>query len=166
MLDSGWPYLNSCHNTWLDCFMETLSNEEKEFVKTEASVNYFKFGDGKMVPSYKMVKVQTEVFILTEVIEGDVLLLLSKAAMKRVDVKIYFTSDPLMSYRDAEGMGILDLYVLYSPLQSVFIHGRLISFTLIFVFSNTSALFLCFCLTSFGHFIGILYQYGSMRLIM
>ena len=46
-----------------------------------------------MVPSYKTVKVPTgivgkKVFIVTEVIEGDVLLLLSKAAMKRLSVLI------------------------------------------------------------------------------
>ena len=58
--------------------METLSDEEKELVKTEASVNYFKFGDERMVPSYKTVKIQAEVFIFTEVIKGDVPLLLSK----------------------------------------------------------------------------------------
>ena len=97
ILDSGCTK-TVCSNTWLECFIETLSNEEKEFVKTEPSLTYFKFGDRKMVHSYKTVKVPTEivgkkVFIVTEVIEKGVPLLLSKAAMKKAEVKIDFTSD-------------------------------------------------------------------------
>ena len=51
-----------------------------------------------MVPSCKTFKVPAEivgkkVFIVTEVIESDVPLLLSKPAMKKADVKIDFTSD-------------------------------------------------------------------------
>ena len=96
ILSQGWPK-TVCGNTWLECFIETLSNEEKKLVTTEPSLTYFKFGDGKMFPSYKTVKVPAEivgkVFIVTEVIEGDVPLLLSKAAMKKADVKTDFTSD-------------------------------------------------------------------------
>ena len=32
-----------CGNTWLECFIETLSNEEKESVKTDPSLRQSKY---------------------------------------------------------------------------------------------------------------------------
>ena len=60
ILDSGCTK-TVCGNTWLECFIETLSNEEKELLTTEPSLTYFIFGDGKMFPSYKTVKLPAEI---------------------------------------------------------------------------------------------------------
>ena len=44
-----------CGETWLECFLDTLSKEEWAKVKTRKGTNRFKFGNGQELPSIKHV---------------------------------------------------------------------------------------------------------------
>ena len=94
ILDSGCTK-TVCGNTWLECFIETFSNLEKELVKSEPSlISNLEMGRLSLLTrQYQQTLLERRVFIVTEVIEGDVPLLLSKAAMEKADVKIDFTND-------------------------------------------------------------------------
>ena len=89
ILDSGCTK-TVCGAVWLDCYLNSLSTEDKKLVKTEDSSTKFRFGSGDPVPSIKRVIMPAEIsgkkiFIRTEVVECDLPLLLSKEAMKRTN---------------------------------------------------------------------------------
>ena len=48
VLDSGCSK-TVCAVAWLECYLETLNNEELEEVTEEESCSSFKFGDGKVM---------------------------------------------------------------------------------------------------------------------
>ena len=97
VLDSGCTK-NVCGKTWLECYMETLDKNQQPKVKEYESTTTFKFGSGDSVKSLKRVKIpvcigRRNVFLETDVIDGDLPLLLSKDAMKKAEMNIDFTND-------------------------------------------------------------------------
>ena len=97
VLDSGCTK-NVCGKTWLGCYLETLDKSQRSMVKEFESGTSFKFGNGDSVKSLKRVKVPAyiggkNVFIETDVIDGDLPLLLSKDAMKKAEMNIDFIHD-------------------------------------------------------------------------
>ena len=52
ILDSGCTE-TVCGAVWLDCYLNSLSTEDKQLVKTEDSSTKFKFGSGGPVPSIR-----------------------------------------------------------------------------------------------------------------
>ena len=97
VLDSG-ASKTVCGNTWMSCYIDALSLDEKASVLHSDSSTVFKFGDGKRVPSTKKMTVPAcignqRVMIETDVIDSDIPLLLSKPAMKKAGTKIDFLSD-------------------------------------------------------------------------
>ncbi|XP_066911985.1 uncharacterized protein [Clytia hemisphaerica] len=97
VLDSGCTK-NVCGKTWLGCYLETLDKNQLSTVKEFKSSTSFKFGNGDSVESLKKVKVPAyiggkNVFIETDVIDGDLPLLLSKDAMKKAEMNIDFIHD-------------------------------------------------------------------------
>ena len=97
VLDSGCTK-NVCGRTWLGCYLETLDRSQQSQVKESKSSTSFKFGNGDSVKSLKKVKIPAciggkEVFLETDVIDGDLPLLLSKDAMKKAEMNIDFTND-------------------------------------------------------------------------
>lgn len=96
-MDSGCT-ATVCGELWLHNLIDSLSDSDKANVVEEKSSKLFKFGDSKMIPSIKKVKVpiwigDKKILLNTEVIRYDIPLLLSKASMKKANVKIDFQND-------------------------------------------------------------------------
>ena len=94
ILDSG-ASKTVCGKTWLRCSEETLPKEKQELIHSEPSTSIFKFGDGRKVQSIMKVTIpakisNTDVSIVTDLVNDDILLLLSKEAMKKVNTQIDF----------------------------------------------------------------------------
>ena len=92
-----------CDQVWLDCYLQSLSNEDQQSVRKEKSETSFRFGNGKIFKSIKHVILPTfiadkNVLLSTEVIENDIPLLLSKEAMKKVKTYIDFSEDKIIVF--------------------------------------------------------------------
>ena len=97
VLDSGCSK-NVCGESWLNYYLETLTQSDHSKVKFEDSSNSFRFGDGNSLKSSKRVTFpakigEKNIMIKTDVIASDLPLLLSKEAMKKANVKIDFSND-------------------------------------------------------------------------
>ena len=97
VLDSGCTK-NVCGETWLQCYLESLNEENKAKVVYSKSTTNFRFGAGEKVQSIKVVRIPAvlgsrKVTIETEVIKGDLPLLLSREAMKKAEMNIDFRND-------------------------------------------------------------------------
>ena len=62
-----------CGETWLNCYLETLSDEEEKLLHVEDSNSVFKFGDSRLIKSNKKVTFLTviadqKVMLTTDVI--------------------------------------------------------------------------------------------------
>ena len=87
-----------CGVEWLECYLECLSDEERNYVVEYCSTTVFKFGDGNLHQSLKKVKIPVclvgiKSFILTDVVNCTLPLLWSKSAMKRAGVKLDLSND-------------------------------------------------------------------------
>ena len=85
VLDCG--YTNTvCGEGWMQCFLETLSDDELSKVKVDKSSTAFKFGNGKTYVSQRKMRISTYIcgkqsVLVTDVIDLDISLLLSKKDM-------------------------------------------------------------------------------------
>ena len=96
ILDSG-ASTTICGKKWLDCFLETLPEDSKK-IPYEERTKCFKFGDGLKVKSLKKVTLpcviaKMNVKIISDVVDADIPLLLSKTAMKRARMTLNFNND-------------------------------------------------------------------------
>jgi len=71
---------------WINCYLQTLDPEQKKKVLFEPSTKVFKFGGGETKISKGQVQLPCElagksVFVKTDIVDSDILLLLSKSAM-------------------------------------------------------------------------------------
>ena len=87
-------WLNLC----LHFYIISLSEEEKESTIPEKSMTKFRFGSGDVIESLKRIVIHADITgkrisIVTDVIDCDILLLLSKDAMKKAQATIDFTND-------------------------------------------------------------------------
>ena len=99
LLDSGWTK-TVCRETWLQHYLHPLSFDECKQIETSKSNSSFKSGDSKLVKSFKKVKtpVRTagiQATVTTNVVEYDILLHLSKEAMKKAKTQIDFQEDKI-----------------------------------------------------------------------
>ena len=97
VLDSGCTK-NVCGKTWLDSYLNTLTEKDAQKVLEESSSSSFRFGDGNSKTVNKSVTIPArignqDIMIKTDVIDSDLPLLLSKEAIKKGDVKIDFARD-------------------------------------------------------------------------
>ena len=102
ILDSGCSK-NVCGAAWLDAYLDTLSEDDLKRVKYEESKATFKFGNPTIYSSiYKVTfpgKIGSkEVDILTDVIDVDIPLLISKIAMKKANTIIDFKNDKVTMF--------------------------------------------------------------------
>lgn len=77
---------------------ESLRSKEKELVKQTGNRNIFIFGDGRKVKSLKKFVIPAKISFLnimikTDVVNEDILLLLSKETMKKADTEIDLKND-------------------------------------------------------------------------
>ena len=86
--------------SWLESYLEMLSESDHSLVKEERSDTKFRFGDGITIESTKIVKIPAQigtrsVNITTDVIAHELPLLLSKDAMKKAKTRIDFSNDKI-----------------------------------------------------------------------
>ena len=97
VLDSG-STSTVCRTKWYKYFLETLTDAQKKKIVKIKGVRTFKFGDGNKLNSlYKVslpcVITDIEVCTITDVVNSDIPLLLSKDAMKRAGTCLNFEDD-------------------------------------------------------------------------
>ena len=97
VLDSG-ASSTVCGTKWYKCFLETLTDAQKKKMVKIKGVRTFKFGDGNKLNSlYKVILpcviADIEVSIITDVVNSDISLLLSKDTMKRAGTCLNFEND-------------------------------------------------------------------------
>ena len=96
-LDGGCTK-NVCRKTWLDSYLNTLTETDAQKVVEESSSSSFRSGDGNSKTAYKSVTIPArigneDIMIKTDIIDSDLPFLLSKKTMKKGDVKIHFARD-------------------------------------------------------------------------
>ena len=94
VLDNG-VFGTICGTKWYECFLETLTYKQSKKIIAKEGVRTFKFSDGNKLNSlYKVtlscVIADIEVSIITDVVDSDISLLLSKDFMKRAGVCLNF----------------------------------------------------------------------------
>ena len=87
-----------CGFSWLKSYLELLTDDHKSKVIQNESHTGFKFGDGKSFKSLKLVIIPAKIGhnnikIVTDVIDNELHLLLSKKEMKMAKMKIDFDND-------------------------------------------------------------------------
>ena len=94
VLDSG-ATSTVCRKMWIDCYKETLSDEDRLKVTKEASSTNFKFGDGRKIASIEKANIpamisEQPVRIRTDIVREEIPLLLSKKSTNKAETNIDF----------------------------------------------------------------------------
>ena len=87
-----------CGEDWINCYLETLDEEQKQNVKNFKSKTWFKFGDGIKLQSLKKMRIPCEIagtrcHIETDVVASDIPLLMGKPSMKRAKMTLDMVND-------------------------------------------------------------------------
>ena len=104
VLDSGCTQ-TVCGRKWLDCYTDSLIDED--IIKEKPSTAAFKFGKGEPVMSEKKVIIPVvigskKVNLETDVIDADIPLLMSKAAMKKAETVLNFNEDSVTMFGEQQ----------------------------------------------------------------
>ena len=100
IIDSGCA-TTVCGIEWVNAYVDTLCDEDRESIREEPSNEKFTFGDGNTVKSVKKMHIPCWIqgldrgFITTEVVESGIPLLLSKRSMKNMHMVLDFKSDTI-----------------------------------------------------------------------
>ena len=102
LLDCG-ATTTVCGSKWMDEFLSSLPESQRERVKMETSDKPFRFGDGVIVNSTKKTMIPAcigdkPVMIATEIVDANIPLLLSIKAMKAGKFKIEFDTDEILAF--------------------------------------------------------------------
>ena len=97
ILDSGCS-TTVCGQSWLDNFVESLSDEDRYQIKIEPSAQTFTFGDGNTVVSKRRVTLPCwmggeQGVVTTDVVDCNIPLLLSRKSMKLAGMILDFPND-------------------------------------------------------------------------
>ena len=87
-----------CGQSWLDNYVENISDSDKSKVISNSSKRRFRFGDGRTVQSTQLIKIpakigDVECSIETEVVPTNIPLLLSKTSLQRAGTVLDLKSD-------------------------------------------------------------------------
>ena len=120
VLDSG-ASITVCGTKWYKCFLETLTDAQKKKIVKIKGVRTFKFGDGNKLNSlYKVILpcviADIEVSIITDVVNFDIPLLLSKDAMKRAGTCLNFEDDTVTMLKKNS----IKLHIIWTLLHSYY----------------------------------------------
>ena len=97
LLDSGCTK-TVAGQVWINEFISSLSDTERKEIKECKSSSLFRFGDGVEIRSKKVITIpvvlgRQKFFLDVEVVVNDIPLLISKATMKKLQMKLDFTQD-------------------------------------------------------------------------
>ena len=106
ILDSG-ASATVAGKVWFENYVEGLSDAQRDLVEYYNSDSAFKFGSGEKFQSLFRARVPAkigykDVFIITDVIESTVPLLLSKEAMKKANTEINFKDDTVRMFNQKQ----------------------------------------------------------------
>ena len=99
ILDSGAPK-SVGGEKWLNNYLNTLSQKDKESVTYEHSNNYYKFGSGSKIKAKRNVTIPAivgdkSIKIKMDIIDGEIPLLLSREFMKKTNSELNFKNDTI-----------------------------------------------------------------------
>ena len=99
LLDSGC-FHTVCGQLWVDLYIESLSCKDKKDVEYLKSSKSFRFGNGKKIEATKKLAIPVYIGdkrmkVMTDVVEADVPLLLSKSSLQRAEAKIDFENNQI-----------------------------------------------------------------------
>lgn len=102
IIDSGCTS-TVCGSQWLDTYLDTLSNALRRTVHVEPSRCPFRFGDGEIYTSNRVVDIPVffgsqSARLRTDVVVCDIPLLLSRVSLKRADCHLDFTNDKIYMF--------------------------------------------------------------------
>ena len=97
VLDSGCT-ASVAGQSWVDCYLQTLNDDQQANINIQPSNRLFKFGGGESKLSKGKVELPCEIAgktvqITTDIVDSDIPLLLSKPAMKAAKVKLDLEND-------------------------------------------------------------------------
>ena len=92
LLDTGCSK-TVCGRLWYNCYLDTLTDDVRRSLTEEDSATSFKFGNGSRLPSQFRVTLPCviagkSVSIVTDVVDSEIPLLLSKSAMKKAKTNL------------------------------------------------------------------------------
>ena len=98
LIDTGCS-ATVCGKNWLQCYVDTLP--ENTILEEHHSGKVFRFGAGKAYPSIKQVNIPVHIgeqpgYILTDVVDCEIPLPLSKDSMKKAGSKLDFVNDVIV----------------------------------------------------------------------
>ena len=83
--------------TWLDEYLQTLSEQDRLQVSERSNDSIFRFGDGAEVTSFKLVKIPVVIgsqkFFIEANVKNELPLLLSRQSMKKAEMIIDSSND-------------------------------------------------------------------------
>ena len=97
IIDSGTTKTVAGKN-WMKTYLEFLSDEEKEKIKTEPEERFFRFGNSARYPSKEEVKIplklgKLETFLNISLVDASIPLLVGKADLKRLGFVVNFEEE-------------------------------------------------------------------------
>ena len=97
LLDSGCPG-TVCGKSWLRYYADSLTKEDRALIKEYETTNRFRFGKGEIEDSMMLVRIPAhiggkDIFIMTDVVQSDIPLLLSRSTMKKAEAVLDFDKD-------------------------------------------------------------------------
>ena len=100
LLDTG-ASATVCGKSWLKCYKDSFTSQEKSDIEECSTNRKFRFGDGRLVAAEKQLQIPVRIcdkyFLLnTHVVDCDIPLLLSRDAMKQMNCKIDTGTDKLI----------------------------------------------------------------------
>ena len=106
ILDSG-ASATVAGRVWLESYIDGLSKENQHKVSYQESGALFKFGSGEQYKSMYKAKIPAsigskEIFIITDVVETSIPLLLSKDSMKKSRTEISFINDKVSMFNEEQ----------------------------------------------------------------
>ena len=92
-----------CGENWLKCYLDTLPEDVSQSLKRESSSRRFQFGHGKPLQSKGVINLpaqigKNKVNILTDIVDAELPMLLSKQSMKEAGTKLDFTNDTVKMF--------------------------------------------------------------------
>ena len=87
-----------CGSAWMECYLDSLPPEDRRCVTAKTGSKTFKFGGGEILQSRASYSIPAvlagqKVSIVTDVVESEIPLLLSKDTMKKAKVKLDLEKD-------------------------------------------------------------------------
>ena len=97
VLDSGCTK-TVCGELWMNEYLKTIPEAESKYIKEESSDAIFRFGDGIESKSVRKFTVPVQIGknkynIVIHVVKAEIPLLISKDTMKKLDMKLNFSTD-------------------------------------------------------------------------